>query len=115
MEDLENADGGLMPAPSVPLQEPCATRSDTDSASVGPADHESDFSTLLDGLEEDLGVSRVVDPATVSALPGVLLVVHREVVPPRPGTQGRVGPRFTRRHTAVCPQQVRSFWQMKTH
>ena len=49
------------------FQEPCATRRDTDSVSVGLADHgsrghENDFSSLLDGLEEDLGVSRVVDP-----------------------------------------------------
>ena len=100
MEDLvgeENADWGLMPCPTVPFQEPCATRRDTDSVSVGLVDHgsrghENDFSTLLDGLEEDLGVSRVVDPATVPAppgvpgvLPGVLPVVHRVVVPPRSG------------------------------
>ena len=49
------------------FQEPCATRRDTDSVFVGLADHgsrghENDFSGLLDGLEEDLGVTRVVDP-----------------------------------------------------
>ena len=71
------------------FQEPCATRRDTDSVSVGLAEHgsrghENDFSSLLDGLEEDLGVSRVVDP--VPAPSRVPPEAHREgVVPRRPG------------------------------
>ena len=122
MEDLvgeESADWGLLLGPAVQactnaehdnVDLPGSHRHDQElRATVGLANHggrghESDFSTLLDGLEEDLGVSTGVDP--VPAPSGVLPEVHRErVVPPR---SGRLGPRFTRRHTAVHPEQVRS-------
>ena len=111
LDGEESADWGLLLGPAAPFQvltdtveglehdnvdligshrhdqELCATRRDTDSVSGGLADqdsrgHQSVFSTLLDGLEEDLGVSTVVD--LVSA-PSLVPEVHREFVPLRSG------------------------------
>ena len=146
---VDGADGSssvssdLLPAPAVPFQtvtdaveglehdllelpgshrhdqEPCATRRDTDSVSVGLVDRgsrgrESDFSTLLDGLEQDLGVPTGVDRVTVPAPSGVLPEVHREGVgPPRSGRRVvLVHQRAHHRHWSTTGSQ---FWQMKIH
>ena len=65
----------------------------------GSMGHENDFSSLLDGLEEDLGVSRVMSPRHQG-------FSQRHIEKELCHVEGRLGPRFTRRHTAVHPEQV---------
>ena len=141
MEDLvgeENADWGLVLGSEVPFEAHTDTvaglehdivdlpgshrhdqepRRKDDSVSVGVANHgsrghDSDFSSLLDGLEKDLGVPTGVNPVPAPSKNFPRGTPRRSCATSF-RTQGRFGPRFTRRHTAV-PFRTGS-WQMKIH